>query len=90
MLAESAERGFPRARGTPVRNASNLIDEQPAAVLGPMVGRAEDMQRSGTLPKYRYKVRAVPIEYFRERRDEAAGRERDLARAVTCECLPGE
>ena len=73
-----------------IRNALNLIDEQPAAVLEAMVGAAEELQQSGGAPKHRYDIRAALIKYLKERRSEAEARERHLARAITGGDLPAD
>jgi len=72
-----------------MRNAVNMIDEQPAAVIEAMIARGRDVQASGNAPKHRYKLRAAIIEYLEERLLEARARERRLADAITGGDLPG-
>lgn len=66
-----------------IRNALDMLDEQPAAVLEAMIDRAKLLQRPGRGPKHRYKVRAALIDYLEERLQEAQARERRLAQAIT-------
>jgi hypothetical protein len=77
--------------GDSIRNALDMLDEQPAAVIEAMIKRGKDLQLSGNAPKHRYRLRAAVIEYLEERLHEARARERRLAQAITGTAdLPGD
>ena len=69
--------------GDSIRNALDMLDEQPAAIIEAMIERGKHVQLSGNTPKHRYKLRAAFIEYLEERLYEARARERRLAQAIT-------
>ena len=69
--------------GQNLRNALDMIDEQPAAILEALVEHSRHLQQSGNAPKHRYRIRAAIIEYLEERLREAEARERQLVLAIT-------
>jgi hypothetical protein len=69
--------------GEGLRNAGDLLDQQPAAVLEAILDRIKLLQLPGYAPKHRYKLRAAIIEYLEERLHEAQAREHRLAHAIT-------
>ena len=69
--------------GDNIRNALDMVDEQPAQVIEVMIKYGKDLQLSGNVPKHRYRLRAAIIEYFEERLHEAREREGRLAQAIT-------
>jgi hypothetical protein len=91
QAAKSREARVAILIGDSIRNALDMLDEQPAAVIEAMIERAKDLQLSGIAPKHRYKLRAAIIEYLEERLHEARARERQLAQAITGTAdLPGD
>jgi hypothetical protein len=68
--------------GESIRNALDLLDQQPAAVIEAMIEHTKQLQLSGNAPKHRYRVRAAIIEYAEERLHEAQQWERQLAQAI--------
>jgi hypothetical protein len=66
-----------------IRNAVDIIDEQPSAVIEAMIERGKHLQLSGNAPKHRYGLRAAIIEYLEQRLREARDRERQLVQAIT-------
>ena len=76
--------------GDSIRNALDMLDQQPAAVIEAMIERAKDLQLPGIAPKHRYKLQAAIIEYLEQRLDKARVRERQLAQAVTGTDLLGD
>jgi hypothetical protein len=65
-----------------IRNALDLLDQQPAAVIEALIERTKQLQLSGNAPKHRYRMRAAMIEYAEERLHEARQWERQLAQAI--------
>lgn len=76
--------------GDSVRNALDIIDEQPAAVLEVLIERGKRLHLSGNAPKHRHGLRIVLIEYLEQRLQEAREREHQLAQAITGADLPIE
>src|SRR5215475_13924567 len=69
--------------GDNIRNALDIIDEQPAVVIEALIKYSKDFQLSGNAPKHRYRLRAAIIEYLEERLHEARAWECRLAQAIT-------
>jgi hypothetical protein len=75
--------------GENIRNALDIIDEQPAVVIEGLIESGKRLQLSGEAPKHRYRLRAAIIQYLEERLHDARARERELALAITgAEDLP--
>jgi hypothetical protein len=69
--------------GESIRNALDLLDHQPACVLGAMIERHKQIQLSGNAPKHRYRLRAALIEYAEERLRDTQEWERHFTQALT-------
>jgi hypothetical protein len=69
--------------GDNIRNALDMLDEQPTAVIEALIEHSKALQLSGNAPKHRHDLRAALIEYLEQRLHEATARERRLARAIT-------
>jgi hypothetical protein len=76
--------------GDGIRNALDMLDEQPAAVLEVLIEHSRRLQLSGNAPKHRHQLRDALIEYFEQRLHEARARERQLAQAITGVDIPNE
>jgi len=77
--------------GDNIRNALDLLDEQPAVVIEALIERAKLLDQSGNVPKHRHRFRIAMIEYLEQQLQEAVARERRLARAITGAAhLPGD
>jgi hypothetical protein len=57
-----------------IRNALDMVDEQPAAVIEALIERDKHLQISGNVPKHRYGLRAAMIEYLEQRLHVSASR----------------
>jgi hypothetical protein len=66
-----------------MRNALNLLDEQPAAVIEAMIEHGTNLLLSGNASNHRYRLQAALIEYLEERLREVRASERQLAQAIT-------
>jgi carbonic anhydrase len=69
--------------GDNIRNALDMLDEQPTAVMEALIERGKQLQLSGNAPKHRHDLRAAFIKYLEQRLHEARARERRLAQAIT-------
>lgn len=69
--------------GESIRNALDILDEQPAMVLEAMTEHAKRLQQSGNMPKHRHELRTAIIAYLEQRLHEAQAREHQLVQAIT-------
>jgi hypothetical protein len=63
-----------------IRNALNMVDEQPAAVIEALIEHDKHLQISGNVPKHKYSLRAANIEYLEQRLHVSASRAPDEGR----------
>jgi hypothetical protein len=47
-----------------IKNALDLLDEQPPDVIEAMLEGAQEADRSGTLPKHRHELRVATLKYM--------------------------
>jgi hypothetical protein len=66
-----------------IKNALDLLDEQPPDVIEAMLEGAKEADRSGTLPKHRHELRVAILKYMEDYSLKEAHAKERLFKGIT-------